>query len=210
MTRSEAGRLGSIKSIPIQRKNIAKRLRQKRKEYYENPKKCLHCDSVIKLLKGKFPRKVKNRKFCNSSCAAIFNNTGKIKTVKLENCVQCQSKLKTGKRFCNQTCKARFNFEYKISQWKLGSKIPNKVIRQYLLVKYQNKCVQCGWNQINLTSGKVPLEMEHIDGNSENNVEENLTLLCPNCHSLTSTYKGLNRGKGRFKRRQRYKEGKSF
>lgn len=43
----------------------------------------------------------------------------------------------------------------------------------------------------------IPLEIDHIDGNSENNSEENLRLICPNCHSLTATYKGANRGKGR-------------
>ncbi|MFW5895280.1 MAG: HNH endonuclease [archaeon] len=40
------------------------------------------------------------------------------------------------------------------------------------------------------------LEIEHIDGNAKNNREENLDLICPNCHSLTSTYKALNSGKG--------------
>ena len=34
-------------------------------------------------------------------------------------------------------------------------------------------------------------------GNFENNSETNLTLLCPNCHSLTPTYKGANKGNGR-------------
>lgn len=33
--------------------------------------------------------------------------------------------------------------------------------------------------------------------NSENNSEDNLRLICPNCHSLTSTYRGANRGQGR-------------
>jgi len=37
--------------------------------------------------------------------------------------------------------------------------------------------------------------MDHIDGNTENNVKENLRLLCCNCHALTSTYKGKNIGK---------------
>ena len=52
--------------------------------------------------------------------------------------------------------------------------------------------------------------VEHVDGNSANHGEDNLKLLCPNCDSLTSTYKALNRGNGRFKRRDRYKDGKSF
>ena len=52
-------------------------------------------------------------------------------------------------------------------------------------------------------SGKIPLEIEHIDGNYLNNSESNLILLCPNCHSLTATYKGANRGNGR-KARKKY------
>ena len=56
----------------------------------------------------------------------------------------------------------------------------------------------------NQYTNKIPLEVEHIDGNYKNNVEENLTLLCPNCHALTATYKGANLNKGR-KSRSKYK-----
>ena len=62
---------------------------------------------------------------------------------------------------------------------------------------------RCGWCEINPTSGKIPLEIEHIDGNYKNNTEENLILLCPNCHSLTPTYRALNKGHGR---KERYKK----
>ena len=68
----------------------------------------------------------------------------------------------------------------------------------------------CGWKELNPITTKCPIELDHIDGNSENNKMENLRLLCPNCHSLQSTYKGLNRGNGRFLRSQRYREGKSY
>ena len=63
--------------------------------------------------------------------------------------------------------------------------------------KYQNRCSLCGWGEINPTTKKTPLEIEHIDGNYKNNKEDNLLLLCPNCHSLTPTYKALNKGNGR-------------
>ncbi len=33
---------------------------------------------------------------------------------------------------------------------------------------------------------------------------KNLTLLCPNCHSLTKTYKGANKGGGRTYRKKYY------
>ena len=43
----------------------------------------------------------------------------------------------------------------------------------------------------------IPLDLEHKDGNYLNNSKENLSLLCCNCHALTDTYKGKNKGKGR-------------
>lgn len=63
--------------------------------------------------------------------------------------------------------------------------------------KYQNKCSLCGWGETNPYTNTIPLEIDHIDGNAENNSEENLRLICPNCHSLTPTYRGANRGYGR-------------
>ena len=75
--------------------------------------------------------------------------------------------------------------------------------------------MKCGWNKKNPYSGKIPIELEHVDGNSDNNSLNNLLILCPNCHSLTKTWKTLNSGNGRYskrkiKRRKRYKEGKSY
>jgi 5-methylcytosine-specific restriction endonuclease McrA len=60
--------------------------------------------------------------------------------------------------------------------------------------------MECDWNKVNETTGKVPIQLEHIDGHSENNTLSNLKLLCPNCHSLTSTFGALNKGNGRKKR----------
>ena len=50
-------------------------------------------------------------------------------------------------------------------------------------------------------TGKIPLQVHHTDGNYLNHDEKNLELLCPNCHSLTSTNGTLNKGNGRRKRR---------
>jgi hypothetical protein len=45
----------------------------------------------------------------------------------------------------------------------------------------------------------LTLELEHIDGDNQNNVRENLKLLCPNCHSYTETWKGKNSVKKKLK-----------
>ena len=77
-------------------------------------------------------------------------------------------------------------------------------LKRYLVEKFKNKCSLCGWNKKHPITSKVPLEIDHIDGDSENNFEKNLRLLCPNCHALTPFYKNLNRGKGRKWRMNKY------
>lgn len=60
-------------------------------------------------------------------------------------------------------------------------------IKRDLIEKRGYFCQACGissWNESPLT-----LEMDHIDGDSSNNQEDNLRLLCPNCHSQTKTWK---------------------
>jgi len=68
--------------------------------------------------------------------------------------------------------------------------------KNYLIYTFGEKCMECGWDKVHLKTGKVPIQLEHVDGNSSNNSLENLKLLCPNCHSLTPTYGSLNKGRG--------------
>lgn len=81
-------------------------------------------------------------------------------------------------------------------------KLKNSYLYEYK--KYNSKYARCGWSKVNKYTGNIPLEIEHIDGNYMNNKEENLILLCPNCHSLTSTYKGANMNNGRKNRNKYY------
>lgn len=49
--------------------------------------------------------------------------------------------------------------------------------------------------EYNPYSGNITLEIEHIDGDCMNNHPNNMEVLCPNHHSLTATYRALNKGK---------------
>ncbi|MFA5967218.1 MAG: HNH endonuclease signature motif containing protein [Patescibacteria group bacterium] len=53
-------------------------------------------------------------------------------------------------------------------------------------------CELCGWAQHSVT-GHLPLELDHINGDRHDNRIKNLRILCPNCHSLTETYRGKKR-----------------
>ena len=43
------------------------------------------------------------------------------------------------------------------------------------------------------------MELEHKDGNNKNNNRDNLEMICPNCHSLTETWRGRNKTEKRHK-----------
>jgi len=129
-------------------------------------------------------------------------------------CRNCHKNL-TGyqKKYCSNQCQKDNEYHLYIQAWRKGDLSGSRGVRtknfsgyviRYLRETYGAACSQCGWNGINPVTGKSPLELDHIDGDPENNKEENLRLLCPNCHSLTPTYKNLNFGNGRVWRREKY------
>lgn len=108
------------------------------------------------------------------------------------------------KLYCNGKCRQEHLYNSFIEEWRrTGELVLSKdfcvpgAIRKYLFLKYGGRCCLCGWNKVNVSTKKPPLEIDHIDGCWRNNREDNFQLLCPNCHSLTPTYKALNIGKGR-------------
>lgn len=117
----------------------------------------------------------------------------------------CGKEVSLKNKFCSNRCQQDFEYTEYIKKWKAGTikgdkgqkwKDVSNPVRRYIFEKYENKCARCGWSEINPYTGTLPLEIEHIDGDASNNKEENLILLCPNCHSLTATYRGANKGKG--------------
>ena len=118
------------------------------------------------------------------------------------NCLYCSKEIKVGK-YCSNDCQGKLKTKKVIDNWLNGSDLGYKVgfriktpVRKYMLEKTNFMCSECGWNKINPKTGSCPLEIDHINGDITNCQENNLRVLCPNCHSLTSTWKALNKGNG--------------
>lgn len=188
---------------------------------------CKHCNAVLDDIT---PSKKQNI-FCGHSCAAKHSNANRpprAKTTKrtrtvvsgaepivyklkdIKNCVWCQVVLtKTQTLYCTLRCQADHRFKLSLDKWLSTGEAPsNSAIRKYITHLDGYKCSCCSLSDWN--NKPITLEVEHIDGNSDDDSRENVCLICPNCHSQTDTYKGKNRGNGRHSRAQRYRDGKSY
>lgn len=126
-----------------------------------------------------------------------------------KNCSVCNTELKRAtSTYCSQSCQITQQYENYIAKYLAGTISGTRndgdlshYVRKYLLKTSGNCCSECGWNKVNPVTGKIPVEIDHINGDSTNNRPENLRVLCPNCHSLTPTFRALNVGRGRKHRK---------
>lgn len=136
-------------------------------------------------------------KYCSLSCSNLrFKNRRP-----LASCASCGKTVpRAAQKYCSSLCQRTYQFNIRAAALEQGdykTHSCNRFIRKYLVSKIGERCSRCGWAERHPRTARVPVEVEHIDGNWQNNRPENLTLLCPNCHSLTDTFRGLNRGRGR-------------
>lgn len=133
-----------------------------------------------------------------------FNRGKKFIEYKKSNCKNCNKEIveypERSSRFCSHKCHKEYEYKQYIVRWKNGQEngivgkfSMSKQIKKYIFEKYNNKCQECDWGEKNNHTNKIPLNIHHIDGDSLNNKEENLALLCPNCHSLTDNFGSRNK-----------------
>lgn len=127
-----------------------------------------------------FPTKVKAAKYCSRKCmgkalASHPSRKGKI--------------LKSP-----ELRLARLRETYRIKQAaKSFESLGLEAKRKRIILEQKNCCNHCGLSE--WCSQPLTLELEHKNGNNNDDRRENLECICPNCHSLTPTWRGRNKRK---------------
>lgn len=205
LSQSEAGKLGAIASAKT---NAAKK-QQRIIHWNNNPKLCKFCTIPLQYDK-------RYNDFCTQTCGANYLNSVVrgfvLSDNKKFNCLFCNNEFDSNgteeHKYCSRKCMFDFWWQETKKKILLGEQVSNKKIKKYLIEYNSGKCQIC--NLTEWTGRPMPLVLDHINGNSEDNSLNNLRVICNNCDALTDHYKGKNAGNGRAKRRQRYRDGKSY
>lgn len=153
-------------------------------------KVCLHCGET-------FQPKYSEQKFCSQHCSGVVNSTG----------IRRHGNPPTKKYGTREEYYSARRLE---AQKKALERLENGeftdgqrgTLRKYLIQLRGYKCCICHLEE--WMGEPIPLVLDHIDGNSDNNFPDNLRLVCANCDRQLPTSKGGNRGNGRKSRRERY------
>lgn len=156
-------------------------------------RKCEKCHT-------KFVAISKKQRYCGHSCAAQESNKQR-QLVTNPNwnrpkycCVVC-FQLSTNQKFCSRECQR----QHRERQYETGKITSRRILRQQLINVNGYKCSNCSISE--WKGHRIVLELDHIDGDPSNNSPLNLRLLCPNCHSVTPSWKWRNKGFGRRSRK---------
>ena len=144
---------------------------------------------------------------------------------KRHGCAGCDKPLtKYGqKKYCSNKCQGVRRQRKVVENWLAGGKaVKGKMmamkrgVRDYLIQAANNSCEECGWQGKHPTDGRSLLHIHHIDGDQSNSRRTNLSVLCPNCHSLTHNFGRRNKVSKRYirffvrvRRRDKVRKGRN-
>jgi hypothetical protein len=129
----------------------------------------------------------------------------------LTHCAACGKALRgRQKRFCSNVCqRAKAWTDRRVILLTKGVASSRRAARRLVEELAGSRC--CALCSLKEWCGQpIALLLDHINGDAGDWRLQNLRLICPNCDAQLPTFKGRNRGKGRWARRERYQKGQSY
>lgn len=160
-------------------------------------KKCKNCGINDAIKYSKYT----DGNFCSKECARGFST----KLNRLEINIKLSKKLKgcasnkpeySNEKWLEIKNKRDVTYHNIIMNAEYST-LKDSRLRKRIILEQNNKCNRCHLDK--WLSEQIVLELEHIDGDHLNNNRDNLEALCPNCHSLTPTWRGKNKHDNRNK-----------
>lgn len=150
------------------------------------------CEVCLRLHRGKYG----SGRFCTKKCAKSFSTQKKREEINRKVSERLKGKQQTRTMHVyseERKAKQRATFN-KRREERLASKTFDELTKddkRLVIFREQNgSCISCKLSE--WLGQPIPLEIEHKDGDRRNNSRDNLSLLCNNCHALTSTWRGRN------------------
>lgn len=153
-------------------------------------KTCEACNNIIKEQYG-------TGRFCNKACACRYSTLLRRQEIgqKISNSLKGHPNWTVTKdKWTAKRAEAhanRLQDYYTSAKW---DDIGMKVRRARIAEEQSYSCLMCGLSK--WREAVMRLQLDHIDGDTDNNSRENLRLLCPNCHSQTDTWCKQKRFRG--------------
>ena len=123
--------------------------------------------------------------------------------MKLYNCIHCNKESVWGRtkvnKFCSNTCQGEYKWVNETKPKILAGEVSGpEALKKFLVEEFGEKCSECGQGST-LQGKNLVLQLDHKDGDSDNNRPKNLRLLCPNCHTQTENFGSKGQG-SRYKK----------
>lgn len=132
--------------------------------------------------------------------------------MKTYKCLACNKENLWGRskinKFCDNVCQGVYKWKTQtVPRIESGECTHNSgvVLKKYIVEKCGEICQLCGQTATH-NNKPLTLQLDHIDGDSDNNYPKNLRLLCPNCHTQTENFgsKGQGSRYKKFSKRNTY------
>ena len=143
---------------------------------------------------------------CNQPAHYFSKGTGRFRCSKSANsCPANKFKNSTGLKkahaegrvpvFTNEMReKSHSSYRRKLLEEKPFEELGHILRKKIVMEEQEYKCSHCNLSE--WMGLRITLELDHIDGDRLNNIRSNLRCLCPNCHSITDTWK-IGQGSGK-------------